>query len=597
MIINFTNGSQKKLLIKDTSFTTDVSYTGILIDVKDSGTGTTTSTENSFIPLGFGVKQLGIADYKKVIQTLQGYVEGEVAHIENIMAREYKEKATRKLLRSENTTTTSSETEKEKLSDTTTASRFEMQSEVASVLQEAKDASAQANLTYSPPTTGLTISGGVGFASHSSKEESNRQAITQAKDITERALERVVNKVKKERIEKIVEEFEENNKHGFDNTKGDKHVVGVYRWVDKVYKNQVINYGKRLMFEFMVPEPAKLHLLGMTENKSFNGAVLIKPTDPRTFVDSKNAFIKFQLTDFNSLNEITLKYWGSQLNVELKPKLNDFMNISHSFNDESVGIDSDGYGRWTGAFSNNDMKIPENYEAIQITGRVDVGPGVYSSGVSPSGRTFICGQQIGNDVNLQLNNIKDKITISGMYWDVKAISGSLVAKCKLSQEYIQQWQQETFKLIIDAYETAMIKYNQALAEENTKGNLIKETNPSFYRQIENMVLRKNCISYIIDHSPKAVKTYGLAMSNDKNTFSEYEINTTAALDDYTSFAKFIEQAFEWDIMSYNFYPYYWGNKNDWAQLYQYDNNDPLFRSFMQSGMALVVVTVRPGFER
>jgi hypothetical protein len=31
-------------------------------------------------------------------------------------------------------------------------------------------------------------------------------------------------------------------------------------------------------------------------------------------------------------------------------------------------------------------------------------------------------------------------------------------------------------------------------------------------------------------------------------------------------------------------------------LYQYDNNDPIFRSFMQSGLARVVVTVRPGFE-
>ena len=43
---------------------------------------------------------------------------------------------------------------------------------------------------------------------------------------------------------KIVEEFEENNKHGFDNTKGDKHVVGVYRWVDKIYNlmDQVDSY-------------------------------------------------------------------------------------------------------------------------------------------------------------------------------------------------------------------------------------------------------------------------------------------------------------------------------------------------------------------
>jgi hypothetical protein len=58
----------------------------------------------------------------------------------------------------------------------------------------------------------------------------------------------------------------------------------------------------------------------------------------------------------------------------------------------------------------------------------------------------------------------------------------------------------------------------------------------------------------------------------------------------------LEQAFEWNIMSYYFYPFYWGAKADWGKLYQYDNNDPIFRSFMQSGLARVVVTVRPGFE-
>jgi hypothetical protein len=85
-------------------------------------------------------------------------------------------------------------------------------------------------------------------------------------------------------------------------------------------------------------------------------------------------------------------------------------------------------------------------------------------------------------------------------------------------------------------------------------------------------------------------------SAGQNAFKDYEVNVTKALDDYSAFVKFLEQAFEWNIMSYYFYPFYWGNRTDWPMLYQYDNNDPVFRSFMQSGMARVVVTVRPGFE-
>ena len=54
---------------------------------------------------------------------------------------EYRDKSTRRLRRSENTTTTSKETEQEKLTDTTTATRFEIQTEIARMLQGINDSS------------------------------------------------------------------------------------------------------------------------------------------------------------------------------------------------------------------------------------------------------------------------------------------------------------------------------------------------------------------------------------------------------------------------------------------------------------------------
>ncbi len=79
-------------------------------------------------------------------------------------------------------------------------------------------------------------------------------------------------------------------------------------------------------------------------------------------------------------------------------------------------------------------------------------------------------------------------------------------------------------------------------------------------------------------------------------FLNTDIKVDKTLDQYAAFVKFMEQAFEWDIMSYYFYPYYWGDRKKWSDMYQFDDNDPTFRAFMQSGMARVIVTVRPGFE-
>ncbi len=58
----------------------------------------------------------------------------------------------------------------------------------------------------------------------------------------------------------------------------------------------------------------------------------------------------------------------------------------------------------------------------------------------------------------------------------------------------------------------------------------------------------------------------------------------------------MEQAFEWSIMDYTFYPYYWASRDEWQKMYLSESADPLFRSFLQAGMARVIVTVNPGFE-
>lgn len=552
--------------------------------------------DGTFVPTGFGVKQLGIADYKKVQQTVQGYVEGEVAAIENIMAREYKEKATRRLRRSENTTTTTSENEKEQLSDTTNTTRFDMQTEVAKVLQESKDFSAGATFGAEwsvPGGASFNLGANVNMATHSSKEESTRQAVNQAKEVTERAMERIVTKVKQERIEKIIEEFEENNKHGFDNTKGDKHVVGVYRWVDKIFKNQIFNYGKRLMFEFMVPEPAKLHLLGMAENPT--GTKLVEPVDPRKYIDPVGTTIPLKLKDYAGISDATVKYWGGMYNVELEPAPVETMSVGKSFaftTPESMGSE------WeeSGSGSEN-ITLPEGYYSTHA--RI----GWYTSNEPGVGFRGIAGGKVMNTPNFDeaISKFVGAVPVSFSSLGFHAGSVNFEIKLSVLPETKLKWQQETFKAIIDAYEDAKVEYDQKLAEENAKGGAIKEANPGFYRQIENMVLRKNCISYIIDQNVAAKRTYGKDMSKPlgagvKRNFGNHEIKVDTNLDDYAAFVKFMEQAFEWDIMSYNFYPYYWGAREGWANLYQYENNDPLFRSFMQAGMARVIVTIRPGFE-
>ncbi|WP_185097442.1 hypothetical protein [Chryseobacterium sp. FH2] len=552
--------------------------------------------EDIFIPSGFGFKQIGIADYLKVEQSTHAYVEGEVAHIENIMAREYREKSTRKLRKSENATTLSSDTEREQLSDTTTANRFEMQTEIAKMMQEASDTSVSTNFGASwgnQKGSGLyNIGLGANYASHKSKEESTRQAMTQSQDITARAMDRIVNKVHEERIEKIIEEFEENNSHGLDNRKGDKHVVGVYRWVDKLMKNQIYNYGKRIMFEFMIPEPAKLHLLGMINTKSADQTELIKPIDPR-------ADGSMQIKNYSDLDfEVKLKYWLSKYNVEIEKKPLQSFSLGKSLSGQTSGNISE-IEFYT---MKDEIQIPEGYIATH---------GLASYSAASDGD--------GANVNLLLGDLhyhywglhgqadvgqrkpfekpySTVIPVSSTGYNQFCGTSNFVVDVELTAEAKIAWQQKAFKAIIDAYEEALVEYNKAVTEENDKAVVIKDSNPNFYRQIEQTVLRKNCISYMADRTVDSTHGYGLEGLTSGTSFGDYETVLSSKLDKHTAFVKFMEQAFEWENLSYFLYPFYWGKKSNWTNLYQAENTDPLFRSFLQSGMARVVATVRPGFE-
>jgi hypothetical protein len=150
---------------------------------------------------------------------------------------------------------------------------------------------------------------------------------------------------------------------------------------------------------------------------------------------------------------------------------------------------------------------------------------------------------------------------------------------------------------MEGYERQLATYNQSLAENKASGVQVLDSNPLFYRQIEQTVLRKNCIFYLLDHkNQNSVKNFGLKMYSGDETLSGHKVNFDNRMDDYGSFVKFMEQAFEWELMGYTFYPYYWAYKGDWANLYKFDSDDAVFRSFMQAGMARVVVTIRPGFE-
>lgn len=553
---------------------------------------TITSSQNviDYIPSGYGIKRLGIADYRKVEQEVCCYVPGEVSHIENIMAREYKEKSTRRLRRQEDTITSTKEKETEKLTDSTSTERFEMNQEIGSVIAEQN--SSNFHTGVSAEAYGVRMEASADFAHNTSQETSNNQAVTDAKEITQRALDRVVQKVKEERVTKIIEEFEENNKHGYDNRKGDKHISGVYRWVDKIYRNRIINYGKRLMYEFMIPEPATFHNLAIERRVESNEVTILeKPIDPRTAESS----IRLGIDDNF---DIRYMHWAKAFNVEVTPPPVATKTIGKSLS----GTFTTDVGTHEAFSIKEDLVIEEGYFAnsaiVAVNGTHDgltSSQGVFCS-IGDKEVTFplsavpFSRKSVSTPFTFPFSNfVPFAITFANMFNGAVSITLNL----SRSSDLLMRWRIETFNAIIAAYEEKLQKYNDETAELKSVQSQKAKVNPLFYRQIENTVLRKNCIEYLVSHAVLGGTTLVSGNSFDTTQVMYDHIN----LETYAAKVKFFEQAFEWNLMSYNFYPFYWAQRSKWQDLYNVEEqDDPIFRAFLQSGMARVIVTVRPGFE-
>ncbi|MBK8057909.1 MAG: hypothetical protein IPK33_08525 [Gemmatimonadetes bacterium] len=62
------------------------------------------------------------------------------------------------------------------------------------------------------------------------------------------------------------------------------------------------------------------------------------------------------------------------------------------------------------------------------------------------------------------------------------------------------------------------------------------------------------------------------------------------------FIQFLEQAFEWQQLSFHFYPYFWGRQRKWIELMnRLDYTDSAMTSFLRAGSARVLIAVTPDY--
>jgi hypothetical protein len=584
------------------------------------------------------IRPIGIGDLLVVKQFLCKYEAGEIAHVENVLKGESKERSHRRLDKTEDIFSTQTEKSEETERDLQTTNRYELKVETESTIQNDLNAELAASVSGSYGTVQYSVNAGISYSLSTS--DSRRSSNNFAKDIVDRSLTRVQKRTREERTTKKTNEIEEINKHNLNNTNGSGHITGIYRWLDKHYKAQVYNYGKRLMFEFIIPEPAAFIQAAFERNKKKQHS----PNEPQP--------PKFPVLVIDQISNETVDEYAKGWNIpNLDPAPADTMPV------RSQALTTADAKLSVREFT---LDIPPGYraESAHLTGsyvRPKNPTGLFVAIGKQSQKLEILQEDISNPFIIVDNDypsvggLREKLSIVVLTWDVFEYAFNVVVTVQLTTEKKREWQIETYTKIMNAYQRLLAAYNSEFSEYQSKlegynvsqGIVIQGRNPGINQNIIKTELKKHCITMIakqfdiektddiefnamqtrdeqihgettvVTETKKVTQTIpvaGTTVTVTETTIRETTtpssfpipfpaINIPEAREEGT-IIQFLEQAFEWPQISYLLYPYFWGRMPDrWfeAQAF-YDEEDPLYAKFLQAGSVRVLVAAHPAYE-
>lgn len=574
-----------------------------------------------------------IGDFKRVEQEVKCYVPGEVAHIENILQGELKSRETRRLTRTEETTYYESETTEESERDVQTTDRFEMEKETENVI--ATDTNITAGLDVSANYGVVKLNASAGFSTNISTENATRQAVEYAKSVTERARNRMVKKIKESRSSTTIREFEDKNIHTIDNTEND-NVVGVYRWVDKIYKASLMNYGKRMMIKFHIIEPSRYYKFTQSTNPF---AEVHIPESPDKIAENayrdnnpaNNSMV--QLNSFKDINEHNYALWAKVYGAVVNPPPKEYIIIGTGLDKQFIKTPAENLINPTLVDQNvgqiKDLVIPSGYKGSKATVRM----GLINDGHRHNGQArahiFVGSSDFYFDANIQnpstnpqasfgaqtqilsentdhrlaYNGTNDTLVpVTFQATNCFVLSATISLTCKRSPELFDTWKKETYEAILTAYQNKLTEAEYAKSQiAATAGIQIKGKNPLTNKKIIATELKKHCIDNVrfytqplLSHKLNQVPSYIRELDNDEPDITPIDYIPYIQ---HGRYINAIEECLDWKNMTYELFDYFWGDYKQWTSLINQEDTDPLFENFLKAGSSTVVVPVKPGYEK
>ncbi len=507
-----------------------------------------------------------VKDYTKCYQA------GELSYIKNILEGETLSTRHRRFERTEELTESESEVRTFEEKYLQTEEKASLQKEAEKIVKS--DSALNAGVTATADWGTYSVVADTKYSNNQSKALTNKEVVNSSKDIIARASKQVEEKIKTLISTKRILEIEENNEHSFVNTKG-PNISGQYLYVNKISRAQVYNYGRKAVIDILLPEPASL-FKKLLKNEFKGDAPSPVTIDPKTITPE-------------NYKELVKQYELKK--VPIPPEFS--KNVVTKLQGFSHGAFSSGNNTYV--FS---CVVPDNYVGTHMSAEISDysgGSGIISIIMGPDQNTIWYDNITGNNSLVSvLPAMEGTIPFFVHTVNVLAFTWKVTVKCELKDELKTQWQMEVYNMIVDKNEKDIAEYQKAKTDfEEKEAELRKERynkNPFINRETEKAELKRMVISYI---SCQFYDQFD-AMKNKVKPCGYPEMNIREA-EQEGKFIQFFEQAFNWNLMTYIFYPYFWGKKCTWADKLKEESNDLIFEKFLAAGSCRALVPIRDGY--
>lgn len=538
-----------------------------------------------FVPTSTGrVRVAGIGDLLVVRQRIKRYELGEIAHIANALRGELYGRTFRRNEASEVVEFEELEQSETTERDLQSTSKNELKSEVERTIQE--DLKFEAGVTVTASGPAIEVSANAGFSYERSTEETVNTATTFARDVVDRSLSRVQERVLQRRSSTVTREVEETTEHRIDNSGGPDHLIGIYRWVEKIYEAQIVNYGRRLILELVVPEPAAFYRHAQ-QGRRPPGVLGEPPAKPQVYDTVRRRMRDLTVHDITEDNYLD---WVSAYQLTgVNPPPPDILYVGTALEQPAKDGDRDSASK---IIEQGGLKVADGYIATEI--HVDW------AGEADSSATYwelIVGTEAfkqGTSMVRMLRSVRytSVIPVSLVVKNYGSFTANIVVRCDRGEGALQRWKMDTFSSIMARYAKLKADYDDQVAAAQIQGGVgIGGRSPLANRLTERAELKRLAITMLSGQNFDLFN----AMSDSGEPLRYPQVENFAEAQAEGEYIQFLEQAIEWHHMTYVFYPYFWGRKPGWVELLNSEDADELFAQFLRAGAARVQVPVRPGF--